>query len=278
MNRAEKQEVIKELNETFKGNNSVMLVNFTGLNVADATHLRGKISEADCGYRVVKNRLALRAIEDTSLGELKEHFQGPTAIAYTAGDPVALAKVLKSFIEDHPDMSFKAGVVEGQAVSAVEMDNLAEMPSRPQLLTKLLYLLNAPLTRLATALQSPLRDLATVLKQLEEKKEKEQPAEAAPPVTEEAVPKASEEEAKPEASEEPESAEPPEGESQAEASEEKAKQETSEEPESAEAPVEEAAPEPETPEAAAAEPEAAEEGTTEEEAVEQQATDQETTE
>lgn len=184
MNRAEKQDVVKELNETFKGNKSVLLINFTGVNVEDSTNLRRKISEMECGYRVIKNRLALRALKDTSLEELKEHFEGPTAIAYTGGDPVALARVLKTFIEDHPAMSFKAGIVEGQAVSASEMDNLAGLPSRPELLTKLLYLLNAPLTHLATALQSPLRDLASVLSQLGEKREKEQPQAAEPQATE----------------------------------------------------------------------------------------------
>ena len=171
MNRAQKQTVVKELNEAFKGNHSVLLINFTGVNVADATHLRRKISKVESGYRVVKNRLALRALEDTSLESLKEHFQGPTAIAYTGGDPVALAKVLKEFINDHPEMSFKAGVVEGRAVSASDVENLAGMLSRMELLTKLLYLLHAPLTRLATALQSPVRDLASVLKQLGEKKQ-----------------------------------------------------------------------------------------------------------
>jgi large subunit ribosomal protein L10 len=183
MNRAEKQDVVKELNETFKGNSSVLLINFTGVNVEDSTNLRRKISEMECGYRVIKNRLALRALEDTSLEELKEHFEGPTAIAYTGGDPVALARVLKAFIKDHPAMSFKAGIVEGQAVSASEMDHLAGLPSRPELLTKLLYLLNAPLTHLATALQSPLRDLASVLSQLGEKREQDQPQAAEPQTT-----------------------------------------------------------------------------------------------
>ncbi|MDA2934090.1 50S ribosomal protein L10, partial [Acidobacteria bacterium AH-259-D05] len=171
MNRTEKQDVVKELNQTFKGHQSILLINFTGVNVADATDLRRKISKVESGYRVVKNRLALRAIEDTSLESLKEHFQGPTAIAYTGNDPVALAKVLKKFIGTHPDMSFKAGVVEGRAVSASDVESLAEMPSRLELLSKLLYLLNSPLTRLASALQSPIRDLASVLKQLAEKKE-----------------------------------------------------------------------------------------------------------
>ena len=277
MNRAEKQDVVKELNETFKGNDSVLLINFTGLNVADSTDLRRKISEVECGYRVIKNRLALRALEDTSLEELKEHFQGPTAIAYTGGDPVALAKILKTFIQDHPAMSFKAGIVEGQAVSASEMENLAGLPSRIELLTKLVYLLNTPLTRLATALQSPVRELASVLHQLGEKKEPEQSAE--PPAMEqptpdpeatqqEAVPEetaAESETAEPQTTDQPEqAAEEPTAE--AEATEEEAAQEEAPEVAAAEEAAEEPAPE----------AQATEQGAVEEEA-EPQTTDQKTT-
>jgi len=238
MNRAEKQDVVKELNETFKGNGSVLLINFTGVNVEDSTDLRRKISEMECGYRVIKNRLALRALEDTSLEQLKVHFEGPTAIAYTGGDPVALARVLKTFIEDHPAMSFKAGIVEGQAVLASEIDHLAGLPSRPELLTKVLYLLNAPLTQLATALQSPIRDLASVLSQLGEKMEKEQPQAAA---EQEAAEAAAEPEAKEEAA--------PEGTPEPEVVEAQEAAEAAAEPEAKEEAAPEGTPEPEVVEA-----------------------------
>ncbi len=155
----------------FKASTSVLLINFEGVNVLAQSELRRQISKVDSGYQVIKNRLALRAVEDTSLEVLREHFQGPTAIAYTGGDPVALAKVLKNFIRDHPSVAFKAGVVEGKTFSASDVERLAKMPSRPELMSKLVYLLNAPLVRLATALQSPLRGLASVLKQLAEKKQ-----------------------------------------------------------------------------------------------------------
>ena len=155
----------------FTASTSVLLINFEGINVLAQSELRREISKVDSGYQVIKNRLALRAVEDTSLEVLREHFQGPTAIAYTGGDPVALAKVLKDFIKDHPSVAFKAGVVEGKTFSASDVELLAKMPSRPELMSKLVYLLNAPLLRLATALQSPLRGLASVLKQLAEKKQ-----------------------------------------------------------------------------------------------------------
>ena len=171
MNRSEKESLVEDLNKMFKANTSVLLINFEGINVSAQSELRREISKVDSGYQVIKNRLALRAIEDTSLEALREHFQGATAIAYTGGDPVALAKVLKEFISDHPSVAFKAGVVEGKTFSAGDVELLAKMPSRPELMSKLVYLLNAPLVRLATALQSPLRGLALVLKQLAEKKQ-----------------------------------------------------------------------------------------------------------
>ncbi len=163
--------MVADLNKMFKANTSVLLINFEGVNVLAQSELRREISKVDSGYQVIKNRLALRAVEDTSLETLREHFQGPTAIAYTGGDPVALAKVLKDFIRDHPSVAFKAGVVEGKTFSASDVELLAKMRSRPELLSKLVYLLNAPLVRLATTLQSPLRGLASVLKQLGEKKQ-----------------------------------------------------------------------------------------------------------
>ena len=170
MNRAEKQNLISQLNKTFKENSSILLIKFAEVNVPDETELRREIAQTGSRYQVVKNRLALLAAKDTSLEEIQEHFEGPTAIAYTGGDPVALAKTLKQFIEDHPAVAFKAGLVEGQCVSAEQVLNLAEIPSRTDLLSKLLFLLNSPLTSLASALQSPVRGLASVLRQLEEKK------------------------------------------------------------------------------------------------------------
>lgn len=169
MERAEKTQVVDRLNQTFREHESVLLIDFTGLNVPEATILRRRISESGSTFLVIKNRLVLRAIEDTSLAALKEHFRGPTALAYTGGDLVALAKILKDFIHTHPGMNFKAGIVEGKPVSASDVEDLAGLPSRIELLSKLAVLLNSPLTSLASVLQSPIRNLGSVLKQLTEK-------------------------------------------------------------------------------------------------------------
>ncbi len=278
----------------FKVNTSVLLINFEGINVLAQSELRREISKVDSGYQVIKNRLALRAVENTSLEALREHFQGPTAIAYTGGDPVALAKVLKNFIRDHPSVAFKAGVVEGKTFSASDVERLAKMPSRPELMSKLVYLLNAPLVRLATALQSPLRGLASVLKQLAEQKQasgegatddgqqtadsKPQTADHRPQTTGsgQVEQEAKEQEAAPE----PEKQEPAEQEAAAPEPKEQQAEEETPAPEVAEqeAKEQEATPEPEKPEAkeqetAAQEPEAQEE-TAPEPAVEEPTTEE----
>jgi large subunit ribosomal protein L10 len=289
MNRSEKQTFVEDLNKTFKSSTSVLLINFEGVDVLAQSELRREISKVDSSYQVIKNRLALRAVEDTSLEALREHFQGPTAIAYTGGDPVALAKVLKNFISDHPSVAFKAGVVEGKTFSASDVERLAKMPSRPELMSKLVYLLNAPLVRLATALQSPLRGLASVLKQLAEKKQAsgegstddgQQTADSG-----QAKQEAKEQEAAPE----PEKQEPAEQEAAAPEPKEQQAEEETPAPEVAdqEAKEQEAASEPEKPEAkeqetAAQEPEAQEEtapetaaeGTVEEPVAEQKAVEE----
>jgi large subunit ribosomal protein L10 len=169
MNRLEKQNLVSQLRKTFKENSSILLVKFSGVNVFDETHLRREISRVDSCYRVVKNRLALLAAKDTSMEELQEHFEGPTAIVYTNGDPVVLAKVIKKFIEDHPGIALKAGLVEGKYISSEEISDLSSIPSRVELLSKLLFLLSSPLTNLASALQSPVRGLLSLLGQLEGK-------------------------------------------------------------------------------------------------------------
>jgi len=171
MNKVEKTEVVDELKATFDRSTGVILMGFDRINVPDITEFRDKIREIGSGYQVVKNTLAMRAAEDTDVSQAAEYFNGPTGVAYTENDPVALAKILKTFLKDHPGLQFKGGVVEGQLLNPDQIKDLAEMASREELLSKVLFLLMAPLTNFATAIQSPIRNLAVVLKQLEEKKQ-----------------------------------------------------------------------------------------------------------
>jgi len=170
MKRSEKTEIVEELKKVFESSGSVILLDFKNVNVPDITELRRKVKESDSEYRVVKNTLALRAAAGTSIEEIKEHFEGPTAIAYTEDNVAGLAKVLREFIKEHSGMEFRVGVLDGQVVSNEQVSSLADLPSREALLSKVLFLVNAPLTQFALALKSPVQKLAYLLKQLEENK------------------------------------------------------------------------------------------------------------
>lgn len=171
MTRDEKRQIIEALRQTFRQNQTVLLLTFSEINVPDLTVLRRQIREAGNGYRVVKNTLAIRAAEETPVNQLADDFQGPTALAFSDSDPTALAKILKEFAKDHPGLKFKSGVVAGQAVPADQVAELADMPSREELLATVAFMFNAPLTRLASTLQSPLTQLGSLLKQVVEQKE-----------------------------------------------------------------------------------------------------------
>ena len=171
MNRTQKQEVVDQLQKVFAESSAILLVDFSGISVADDLELRRSLPPTD-GYRVVKNTLALRAAQDTALAQVTDDFSGPTAIAFTRRqDPVGLAKTLKQFLKSRPDMAFKAAVVDQRALTADEVGVLADLPGRDELLSKLMSQLNAPLTQFAAALQSPLRGLASLLKQIGEREE-----------------------------------------------------------------------------------------------------------
>lgn len=170
MNRTEKQETVEQLHQVFSESTAVLLINFSGIGVAQETELRRSVTKIG-RYQVVKNTLALRAAKETPMAELSEHFQGPTAIAFTREDPAGLAKSLKAFLKDHPQMSFKAAVLDRQTLSAEQVSELAELPGREELLAKLVGLMQAPLNSLAGVFQSPLRALGSALKQVVEKKQ-----------------------------------------------------------------------------------------------------------
>jgi large subunit ribosomal protein L10 len=170
-NREQKAEAISEFTGGIGSATNAFVLDFKGITVPQVTELRKQVRESGSHYVVIKNTLALIAVKDTPLTKLTGHFSGMTAVAYNTTDAVALAKVLTKFAKDVPAVQFKGAMLGGQVVAATEVQNIANLPSREELISKLLYLLQSPIRGLATVLAANIRNLAVVIDQVRQQKE-----------------------------------------------------------------------------------------------------------
>ena len=174
VSKAKKTEQTEKLNAELKNVSNAVVATYSKLTVMQDYELRKTLRGVGAKYKVVKNTLAERAAKGTKVEEALTNLAGVTSIAYTTGDPVAMAKALTKYAKDTPEFTFKIGVVEGRVISIKEIEALATMPSKEELMSKLLFLMNAPAQRLVTAMNAVGRNLAVVVDQgMQQKKFKE---------------------------------------------------------------------------------------------------------
>ena len=172
--KARKTEQVEKLSKDLNNVSNLVVTTYTKMTVTQDYELRKALRGAGAKYQVVKNTLAEKAAKGTKVEGALKDLAGVTSIAYTTGDPVAMAKALTKYAKDMPEFTFKVGVVEGRVINIKEIEALASMPSKEELYSKLLFLINAPAQRLATAINAVPRNLAVVIDQaVQQKKFKE---------------------------------------------------------------------------------------------------------
>jgi large subunit ribosomal protein L10 len=169
LSRASKTEKVKQLASELEHSTSAIIGTFKGLTASKDFELRKTVRAAGGSYHVVKNKLAAKASEGTKIEAALQGLKGVSAVAYTSGDPVALAKALSTWVKDNAEFTFKLGIVDGKVIDVREIGDLATMPGKEELFSKLLFLIQSPAQRLATVINATGRDLAVVINQGVEK-------------------------------------------------------------------------------------------------------------
>ena len=176
-NRKQKQQDLETLTAQFQEATAAMVVGFQKMTVMQDFALRKQLRDAGISYTVVKNTLARRAVAGTQYEGAMESFKGVTAIAMSSGDPVALSKTISKYAKDNPDIfTFKAGIVEGKVVALRDVEAIASLPSKEELISKVMFIINCQAQRLVTVLSAVPRNLAIVVKQIGDQKSGEEAA------------------------------------------------------------------------------------------------------
>lgn len=168
--KAQKQQDLEALTQQLSTSTSAIIVSFTKLTAAKDQEFRNQLRAAGAKYQVVKNTLAKRAVKGTPFEQAEEFFKGVTGIAWTDSDAVVLSKAVSKFVKDNGDLyTFKAGVVDGKLYDQKQIEAIASLPSKEELMAKLLFIINAPAQRLATVIKAVPQNMAIVVKQIGEK-------------------------------------------------------------------------------------------------------------
>lgn len=163
--KPEKQKDLDALKADLQKSDNLFLTGYEKLTVGQDFELRKAVRGAGANYKVIKNRIAEKAAEGTAAEQLLKDLKGMCSLAYTSGDPVALAKALTTYAKANPTFTFRAGMVQGRVVDVRGINDLAALPSKEEIYAKLLFLIQAPAQRLVTAINGVGRNLAVVVDQ-----------------------------------------------------------------------------------------------------------------
>ena len=183
MPNAAKAESVEQLKERFDGVQAAVLTEYRGLTVKQISDLRKQLKGAAAEYKVLKNRLAKIAVRGGALDGLAPHLKGPTGMAFTRQDPVAVAKALQAFVRTNPQLTIKVGLVEGNVVAPEALRSLADLPSKEVLRSQIIGAVEGPMSQIVSLLQAPMRELAYVLAERGKGAAAESEAAADPAVT-----------------------------------------------------------------------------------------------
>jgi len=169
VSKAKKHATVEFLTKDLANSTSAIVGTFSGLTAGKDFSLRKTIREAGGKYHVIKNKLAPKADAGTKIEAALQGLKGVSSVAYTEGDPVALAKALSTWVKENAEFTFKLGIIDGKVLTVAEIGDLAALPGKEEIFSKLLFLINAPAQRLATVINATGRDLAVVINQGVEK-------------------------------------------------------------------------------------------------------------